>query len=100
MLKKAKSFDNSWLGVIIGIIGPIIGYFVVVNFVYQFEFADKSLHNSLMNLVVPKVISIGSIPNLLFFFLFIYTNRLRSARGVLGATIFYAVVVLIMKLVL
>jgi hypothetical protein len=49
--------------------------------------------------MAPKMISIGAIPNLAFFFLFVYTNRLKSGRGVLMATIFYAIVVLIMKLI-
>jgi hypothetical protein len=94
-----RKWDNTILGSIIGIAGPIIAYFIILRFVYQFEFADRSLHNIWINLIAPKIISLGSIPNLLFFLLFIYTNRLKSARGVLGATFFYAFIVLIMKLI-
>jgi len=96
---KRKKFDNLTLGLIVGIVVPLITYFLVLRFVYPFQFADKSLHSIWLHLMAPKMISIGAIPNLAFFFLFVYTNRLKSGRGVLMATIFYAIVVLIMKLI-
>ncbi len=44
-----------------------------------------------------KFISICVYPNLLLFFIFIWRNRLLSARGVLGATILLAIAVFIVK---
>lgn len=87
------------IGFIVGFIIPIISYFLILKFVYPFEFADKSLHNIWLHLMAPKIISIASLPNLGVFFLFVHTNRMKSARGVLAATIVYALAVMIMKLV-
>lgn len=94
-----NKLDSIILGFIVGFIVPIISYFLIIKFVYPFEFADKSLHDIWLHLMVPKIISIGAIPNLGFFFLFIYTNRLKSARGVLTATIAYAAAVMVMKII-
>jgi hypothetical protein len=94
-----RKYDNLILGLIVGVVVPIITYFLVLNYIYPFQFADQSLHSLWIHLMAPKMISIGVIPNLAFFFLFVYTNRLKSGRGVLMATIFYAIVVLIMKVV-
>ena len=44
-----------------------------------------------------KVISLSVIPNLLLFFLFIWTNRTFSARGVIFATLVVAMIMLILK---
>lgn len=46
------------------------------------------------------ILSLCVVPNLLIFFTFIWTNRDKSARGVLLATIIYAMYVCIMKLYL
>lgn len=94
-----KRLDNTFIGAVIGIVAPIISFFIILKYVYPFQFDDHSLHNLWLHMVAPKVISLASIPNLGFFFLFIYTNKLRSARGVLGATMLIAVVVFILKLV-
>lgn len=95
---KSK-LDSMVLGLIVGVIVPVIAYMLILKFVYPFEFADRSLHGIWLHLMAPKMISIAAIPNLGFFFLFIYTNKLKSARGVLSATIVYAVAVLVMKLI-
>ena len=94
-----KKFDNLYLGTILGVITPILAYFFILRYIYPCVFADKSLQSIWIHLIAPKMISMGAIPNLGFFFLFIYTNRLRSARGVLMATIGYAILVLILKLI-
>jgi hypothetical protein len=49
--------------------------------------------------MLSKLVSLSSIPNLLFFFLFIWTNRNFSARGVIFATLLLAFLMLILKFV-
>ncbi len=49
--------------------------------------------------MLSKVVSLTAIPNLLLFFLFIWTNRNFSARGVIFATFLLAFVMLILKMV-
>jgi len=47
--------------------------------------------------MLSKVISLAALPNLLLFFLFIWTNRTFSARGVIFATLVVAMVMLVLK---
>ncbi len=44
-----------------------------------------------------KIVSLSVIPNLLLFFLFIWTNRTFSARGVIFATLVVALIMLVLK---
>jgi hypothetical protein len=46
-----------------------------------------------------KVLSLATVPNLLLFFLFIWTHRNFSARGVIFATLLMAFVMLVLKFV-
>ncbi|MFP4556637.1 MAG: hypothetical protein ACLFNU_07185 [Bacteroidales bacterium] len=93
-----RKLDNTLLGAAIGIIAPSITFLIILTSIYPHEFADESLRNMWLYMAAPSVLSIAAIPNLAFFFLFIYTNRLKSARGVLGATILFAITVFIIKL--
>jgi len=47
--------------------------------------------------MLSKVLSLSAIPNLLLFFLFIWTDRNLSARGVVFATLVVAFVMLVLK---
>jgi len=93
-----RKFDSTALGTILGIIAPLISFLLILKFVYPFEYSDKSLRSFWMFIMAPKIISLGALPNLGLFMLFIYTNRLKSARGVLGATILLAIIVFVLKL--
>jgi hypothetical protein len=49
--------------------------------------------------MLSKLISLSAIPNLLLFFLFIWTNRNLSARGVIFSTLLLAFIMLILKII-
>lgn len=94
---KSK-YDNTILGIVLGIVTPLITFFVILKYVYPFEFADKGLHSTFMYALAPRILSLAAIPNLGVFFLFVQFNKLRTARGVLGATIGYGLIILIVRL--
>jgi len=94
---KSK-FDNVWLGTVLGALAPAITVFFIVRFIYPLEHLQTYYQNMWIYIVAPKVISLGVIPNLGLFFLFIYSDRYKSAKGVLGITIAYAILVFILKL--
>lgn len=93
-----KKLDSIALGAVLGVIAPIITFFVVLKFVYPFEFSDKSLHAFWLQTMTPKILSLAALPNLGTFLLFAYTNRLQTARGILGVTIILAVIVFVTKI--
>ncbi|RLD30858.1 MAG: hypothetical protein DRI73_09815 [Bacteroidetes bacterium] len=103
-LKDSFEVKGKWnkiaFGLVPGMIAPIVTYFLIYlnlsgerNMVEYFNFLS-STH------VLTKFLSLSVVPNLLLFFIFIWIDLLKTARGVLGATMIYAfAVVLIMVLV-
>ena len=95
---KPKSFVNSvLLGYILGMIVPFATMYVfylmrwsAVSFSYFYHtFVDATVFSALL--------SLAALPDGLLFFLYIWTNRLYGARGVLGAIFTYTIIVVIYK---
>ena len=92
-----KKGDSMKLGLILGLLFPLVVMiiFYLVKFsAYPLEYFREQLLNMKL---FSKFVSICVYPNLLLFFVFIWRNRLYSARGVLGATIILAMAVFIIK---
>jgi len=93
-----QKLDNVLLGTILGIIAPFIALYGIFVFGFPHEtfksFFDIIWYQELFT----RIVSISVIANLALFFIFIWTNKLRSAKGVLGATIGYAIVIFAIKL--
>ena len=96
MRSKTQLWNNSKLyGFIAGLITPVI----VSVFVYLFRNPEnfEVFLNQISSVnILSRVVSLCVVPNLLVFFVFIWTNKYNSAYGVIGATLIYAVVVLIL----
>jgi len=98
MPESSSIFNHAGTGAILGIFAPPVafGIFSLLNY------PDASFQG-VLNMyskggVLTHVISLSVIVNLLIFFLFIWSSKERSAQGVLGATIAWALLVLILKL--
>ncbi|RLD89685.1 MAG: hypothetical protein DRJ29_16385 [Bacteroidetes bacterium] len=93
-----KKFDTLLTGLIPALILPaltLVGFWIVKS---DRGFVDFLQHFQQMDML-SKVVSLTAIPNLLLFFLFIWTKRNFSARGVIFATFLLAFVMLILKIV-
>ncbi len=93
-------YDKLQLGLVLGILAPILTMVVI----YFVEFTEYKL-SELVNLLVEKkvftkIVSLCVIPNLALFFLFLNKYLYRSARGVLLATIIFAIFVFVTKFTL
>ncbi len=97
---KEKKFNSFLSGALSGIILPLIGFFIFFlclspkNLTFT-DFIDQTRY---FNLTTP-ILSLSAIPNLLLFFICLWTNRLLSARGVVFATMAYAILIVIVKFV-
>ena len=84
------------LGLIAGLILPMM----TLSTIWQVRY-DVGLGEFIISLqrigALSKLISLSVIPNLLLFFLFIWTNRSFSARGVIFATLIVAMIMLVLK---
>jgi hypothetical protein len=93
-----KKFDTLLTGLIPALILPaltLVGFWIVKS---DRGFIDFLVYFQEMKML-SKVVSLTAIPNLLLFFLFIWTKRNFSARGVIFATLLLAFVMLILKIV-
>lgn len=97
-IKKTKKFTKIYHGLIPGLLVPLIS---IYGF-YLIKFSKNKSFDEFLNIiqgygVTTQVISLCVIPNLLVFFIFIWTDRYTAAKGVILATFIYVIIVLIIK---
>jgi hypothetical protein len=94
----AEKYDKLATGVICGFILPVI----VSLLIFLFAKGDPSLELWINRIrlagIATHIISLSVFPNVLIFLLFNHFDMLRASRGVLGITIVWAALVLIVKI--
>ena len=92
-----SKFDSPIVGLIVGLIIPIIGMFVFYKYNFKtLDFGEFFEYVSRKD-KTPQLISLSVVTNLGVFFLFIWRKYYFSAKGVIMATFIYTLVVLILK---
>jgi hypothetical protein len=93
-------FDLVKLGFALGVITPVIAFFIFY-FIKSANYANFREYIDFLIVMgaLPKLLSLMVIPNLLIFFIFIWTEHMYAARGVLAATIFDALAILALKII-
>jgi hypothetical protein len=86
-------------GVFIGVVSPIVTFIIYVGFYLEVEL-DTAFRTINRVGTLPHHISLSVfLTNTILFFMHIKTYKEEVARGILGATILYAAIVLILKLI-
>jgi len=84
--------NKQWIGVLAGLILPVVFSVLLYKGRYQ---GDMDFGPFLMAMFdiqsLGKLVSVSVLPNLLIFFIAIWTNRLFAARGILLATLFFGI---------
>lgn len=95
---KSK-INSTTLGLIIGILVPILSILLTYVVRFQAEMSIETFIDSmLVHRIYTKVVALGVyFGNIVFFFLFIKTDLLKAARGVLLATILYSLAIMILR---
>ena len=95
--RKKKKFDNLGLGFLVGFLLPLIIFFAV----YYFNDHKGSFFDYINGLWrMQALVKLGSLcvfANVAFFWIFLKMKAEKAARGVLGATILYAMFVLLSR---
>ena len=96
----AEKYDKMSTGIISGLLLP----FLVGLTVFIFSASKYSLHSYIARIIYSDItthaITLCVFPNVFLFLLFNQFDMLRASRGVLGMTIFWAVVVFGIKFLL
>ncbi|PXY01441.1 hypothetical protein DF185_08120 [Marinifilum breve] len=95
---KSK-INSTILGLVIGLLVPVLSILLAYVVRFQDELTIKEFIDSLLIYrVYTKVMALGVyFGNIVFFFLFIKTDLLKAARGVLLATILYSFAIMVFR---
>ncbi|HRH63467.1 MAG TPA: hypothetical protein PLI68_09085 [Bacteroidia bacterium] len=97
---QIKKYDKLLLGLALGIITPVLVLLVYYQVNFYYIRVDTFLYETFMKRIFLPLLSLCVVGNLAVFFLFIQTDRYLSARGVVMATLIYAILVFILKFTL
>lgn len=95
-MKIAEKYDRLAVGLAAGLLLPVLAFLVswlilsdgpLSQYIERFQKLNR----------ISSLISLSALPNLLLFFLFLWKNMYRSARGVIFATLILAFVMLMVK---
>ncbi len=88
-----KRFDNLYLGLGVGMLVPVLAYFAYYLYAFRFMSLKTFIGHQTYNSVLLDNFKRCLIANLLPFFGFIYTERMKSAQGVLLSMFIYGGVI-------
>lgn len=95
-----EKYDKLITGIVSGLVLPLI----IAFFSFLFARGNPDLNEWINKIatahVETHIITLCVFPNVLIFLLFNHFDMLRASRGVLGITIFWAVIVFIVKFLL
>lgn len=95
ILKK----DNLKLGLVLGLIGPILGlvviYFVKFSGVSFGDFLDEFIHN---NRLITSIGSLSLLANAVIFAIYVNANKYQTFKGIFLVTLVYGIAILVLKI--
>jgi len=94
--KPYIKYNTEKIGLITGLLMPV--FTIIVFYFIRNPESLKGFINQIIGVnIYSELISVCVVPNLLLFFIFIWTDKMHSARGVIGATFIYAIIIIILK---
>lgn len=92
-------FNKPIIGFIGGLLLPILTFVGIYLALYNGKSFVDFIEITWLQGNMSRVLSLSMLPNLGLFFAFIWTNKLKSAQGVLGTTIILAFAIIILRFV-
>jgi hypothetical protein len=91
--------DNLKLGLVLGLIGPVLGLVVIYFFKYSgwtfMEFLDNFINT---NRMITATGSLSLLANVILFTLYVNTGRDKTAKGIFIITLIYGIIILLLKI--
>lgn len=95
ILKK----DNLKLGLVLGLLGPVLGLVIIYFIKYSSfsfgDFLDQFLTN---HSLLTSIGSLSLLANVIFFTLYVNTQRDKTAKGIFLITVIYGIAILVLKI--
>lgn len=91
--------DNLRLGIILGLVGPVIGLVVIYLIKFSYlpfsEFIDLFLNT---NRLITSIGALCLLANAILFTFYINTHRDNTAKGIFITTLIYGIFILVLKI--
>jgi len=90
--------DNFWLGTFLGLVAPVIGFFIFKLVKYS-KFSLREMYQWMMlnHNLITAYISVSLFANALLFTLYVNAKIDKTAKGIFVVTVIYAVAALLIK---
>ena len=91
--------DNLKLGLVLGLIGPVLGL-VVIYFIQYSAFSFGDFLTSFMNekKLITSIGSLSLLANVILFTIYVNTHRDHTAKGIFIVTLIYGIGILLLKI--
>lgn len=91
--------DNLKLGIILGLFGPLLGLVIIYFTKYSAssfgDFVTEVFNN---NKLITSIGSLSLLVNVVFFTIYVNTNRDKTAKGIFLITVIYGIAILVLKI--
>jgi hypothetical protein len=91
--------DNLRLGLVLGLVGPLLGLTVIYLVRYRFlpfsEFLETFMND---NRLITSIGSLSLLANVVLFTIYVNTNRDETAKGIFIVSMIYGIGILLLKL--
>lgn len=94
---KNINWDKSWIGVVIGILAPVISFSVYYLINYRYMKIGGFINYLASGDTYTPLITLCVLANLLPFYLFINKEKYLATKGVLAATFIWAGIIIFLK---
>ena len=94
---KQIDFDKTWIGLIIGLFAPFITFLLYYEINYHYMTIRGFINTLKLGDTYTPVLSLCVLANLGVFYLFLWKEKYKGTRGVLGATFVWAGIILYLK---
>ena len=94
-----KKYDKIYLGITFGLLLPLVVFAIIMYGKYTNSFQLQYLGIKYIINFAPKFLSLSLCANLLPFYVFLQTNRMRGVQGILIATFTLALFVFILFII-
>ncbi|MFT6165997.1 MAG: riboflavin transporter FmnP [Vicingaceae bacterium] len=94
-----KKFDKIWVGIIAGIVLPLVVMGIFYLSSYSYITVPQFLRKMVFGAIILKLLSLCAVINLGAFFLFYRIEHDKAARGIIFATMILAFVVVLDKVI-
>lgn len=94
---ESNSFNRFLTGLLVGLSAPFLFFFIYCLFRFQHMPFSEFFALLIKTGKIIHVMSLAVFPNLLPFMFFVKTDRYKSGRGVLAATVIFGLLIFVLK---